>query len=217
MEDHSECMLVLSLRQPEGKKKLIDFLVGVRESAQSWRQLLIDIRRRGLQIAPELASATVRSASGRRSTRSSPVPVTAAGSTRPSPCNNVPSSVQNGMKEALQDFSMAPGRRGARTQSHRRQIRRTIWRAVDCVAKHRDDLLALDDFAAEHSGRRPARLLSWNLDLPSGRGEGGPITRQPGECLVETGSMSGGEPGGSQHVGFHQFAPARPTVRKESI
>jgi Transposase, Mutator family len=40
---------------PEGKKELIGFQVGVRESAQSWRELLIDIRRRGLQIAPELA------------------------------------------------------------------------------------------------------------------------------------------------------------------
>jgi putative transposase len=40
---------------PEGKKELIGFQVGVRESAQRWRELLIDIRRRGLQIAPELA------------------------------------------------------------------------------------------------------------------------------------------------------------------
>jgi putative transposase len=29
--------------------------VGVRESAQSWRELLIDIKRRGLEIAPDLA------------------------------------------------------------------------------------------------------------------------------------------------------------------
>jgi transposase-like protein len=34
---------------PEGKKELIGFQVGVRESAQSWRELLIDIRRRGLR------------------------------------------------------------------------------------------------------------------------------------------------------------------------
>jgi transposase-like protein len=40
---------------PEGKKELIAFKVGVRESAQSWRELLIDIRRRRPQIAPELA------------------------------------------------------------------------------------------------------------------------------------------------------------------
>src|SRR6201981_3424541 len=55
MEDHGECMLVLIGATREGKKELIGFQVGVRESAQSWRELLIDIRRRGLQVAPELA------------------------------------------------------------------------------------------------------------------------------------------------------------------
>ena len=46
MEDHSECMLVLIGATPEGKKELIGFQVGVRESAQSWRELLIDVKRR---------------------------------------------------------------------------------------------------------------------------------------------------------------------------
>ncbi|MEY9557548.1 transposase-like protein [Bradyrhizobium japonicum] len=55
MEDHSECMLVLIGTTPEGKKELIGFQVGVRESAQSWRELLIDLRQRGLRIAPQLA------------------------------------------------------------------------------------------------------------------------------------------------------------------
>jgi hypothetical protein len=55
MEDHGECMLVLIGATPEGKKELIGFQVGVRESTQSWRELLIDVKRRGLQIAPEIA------------------------------------------------------------------------------------------------------------------------------------------------------------------
>jgi hypothetical protein len=55
MEDHSECMLVLIGATPEGKKELIGFQVGVRESAQSWRELLIDVTRRGLKITPEIA------------------------------------------------------------------------------------------------------------------------------------------------------------------
>jgi len=55
MEDHGECMLVLIGATPEGKKELIGFQVGVRESAQSWRELLIDVKQRGLQIAPEIA------------------------------------------------------------------------------------------------------------------------------------------------------------------
>src|SRR5690349_20423590 len=36
MEDHAECMLVLIGATPEGKKELVGFQVGVRESAQSW-------------------------------------------------------------------------------------------------------------------------------------------------------------------------------------
>ena len=55
MEDHSECMLVLIGATPEGKKELIGFQVGVRESAQSWRELLVEAKSRGLKIAPEIA------------------------------------------------------------------------------------------------------------------------------------------------------------------
>ncbi len=55
MEDHAECMLVLIGATPEGKKELVGFQVGVRESAQSWRELLVEVKRRGLALAPELA------------------------------------------------------------------------------------------------------------------------------------------------------------------
>ena len=55
MEDHGECMLVLIGATPEGKKELIGFQVGVRESAQSWRELLVEAKSRGLKIAPEIA------------------------------------------------------------------------------------------------------------------------------------------------------------------
>ena len=55
MEDNAECMLVLIGATPEGRKELVGFQVGARESAQSWRELLIEVKRRGLQIAPEIA------------------------------------------------------------------------------------------------------------------------------------------------------------------
>jgi Transposase, Mutator family len=55
MEAAAECMLVLIGAIPEGKKELVGFQTGVRESAQSWRELLIDIKQRGLEIAPDLA------------------------------------------------------------------------------------------------------------------------------------------------------------------
>src|SRR3982750_1144931 len=56
MEDHAECMLVLIGATPEGRKELVGFQVGIRESAQSWRELLVDLKARGLTIAPELAT-----------------------------------------------------------------------------------------------------------------------------------------------------------------
>ena len=53
MEEQAECMLVLIGATPEGKKELIGFQAGVRESAQSWRELLVDLKARGLSVAPE--------------------------------------------------------------------------------------------------------------------------------------------------------------------
>lgn len=55
MEPSAECMLVVIGATPEGKKELVGFQVGTRESAQSWRELLVDLRARGLAVAPELA------------------------------------------------------------------------------------------------------------------------------------------------------------------
>jgi len=56
MEPQAECMLVLIGATPEGKKELVGFQVGLRESAQSWRELLVGLKARGLAIAPELAT-----------------------------------------------------------------------------------------------------------------------------------------------------------------
>src|SRR6476660_4846412 len=56
MEPQAECMLVLIGATPEGRKELVGFQVGLRESAQSWRELLVDLKARGLAIAPELAT-----------------------------------------------------------------------------------------------------------------------------------------------------------------
>jgi hypothetical protein len=46
-------MLVLIGATPEGREELVGFQTGVRESAQSWRELLIDIKRlRPLTLFP---------------------------------------------------------------------------------------------------------------------------------------------------------------------
>ena len=55
MEPQAECMLVLMGPTPEGRKELIGFQTGMRESGQSWKELLVDLKARGLSIAPAVA------------------------------------------------------------------------------------------------------------------------------------------------------------------
>ncbi len=57
LEDAAQCLLVIIGATPEGKKELVGLIDGVRESAQSWRELLLDLKRRGLAAAPEFAVA----------------------------------------------------------------------------------------------------------------------------------------------------------------
>src|SRR5580692_12206307 len=112
---HGECMLVLIGATPEGKKELIGFQVGVRESTQSWRELLIDVKRRGLQIAPEIAVGD--GALGFWKALDEVFP-----GTRHQRCwvhktvnvlNKVALSVQANMKKDLREVYWAPGRAAA--------------------------------------------------------------------------------------------------------
>ena len=48
MEDDAACMLVVIGATPEGRKELVGFQVGVRESTQSWRELLVELKAHGL-------------------------------------------------------------------------------------------------------------------------------------------------------------------------
>src|SRR3981081_92259 len=57
LEEAARCLLVISGATPEGKKELVGLIDGVRESAQSWKELLLDLKRRGLAMGPELAVA----------------------------------------------------------------------------------------------------------------------------------------------------------------
>ena len=57
LEDEKQCILLIIGATPEGKKELVGFTDGARESAHDWRELLLDLKRRGLSVAPELAVA----------------------------------------------------------------------------------------------------------------------------------------------------------------
>ena len=152
MEDHSECMLVLIGATPEGKKELIGFQVGVRESAQSWRELLVEAKSRGLKIAPEIAVGD--GALGLAIDEAFPA-------TRHQRCwvhktanilNKVALSVQANMKKDLREVYLAPNRASAEVaiDVFAEKYAAKYDKAVECLTKDRDAMLALFDFPAEH-------------------------------------------------------------------
>ena len=50
-----QCLLVLMGAAADGKKELIAVLDGYRESEQSWSELLLDLKHRGLTTPPKIA------------------------------------------------------------------------------------------------------------------------------------------------------------------
>jgi putative transposase len=55
LEDASQCILVILGATADGKKELLAMLDGYCESAESWKELLLDLKQRGLKIDPKLA------------------------------------------------------------------------------------------------------------------------------------------------------------------
>ena len=154
MEDNAECMLVLIGATPEGKKELVGFQVGVRESAQSWRELLVEVKRRGLKIAPEIAvgdgalgfwKALDEIFPGAKHQRCW-VHKTA------NVLNKVALSVQPGMKKDLREVWLSPNRATAEAaiDVFAEKYGAKYPKAVECLTKDRQTLLAFYDFPAEH-------------------------------------------------------------------
>ena len=54
-ENQRQCILVVMGATPEGQKELVAVQDGYRESEQSWKELLLDLKARGLEHGPELA------------------------------------------------------------------------------------------------------------------------------------------------------------------
>ena len=172
MEPQAECMLVLIGATPEGKKELLGFQVGgagsrfrqaqlggmasggVRESAQSWRELLVDLKARGLAIAPELATGDGALGFWRALDEVSPT-------TRHQRCtvhktanvlDKLPKSVQPAAKSDLREIWTAPDRATAEAAVATFVDKYAVnyEKAVTCLTKDRDALLTFYDFPAEH-------------------------------------------------------------------
>jgi putative transposase len=154
LEDEAQCLLVIIGATPEGKKEFVGLIDGVRESAQSWRELLLDLKRRGLTIAPELAVAD--GALGFWQAIEEVWP-----KTRGQRCwvhktanvlNKLPKSQHSKAKRALQEIWMAETKKDALAAF---DTFVETWgvkydKAVECLIKDREQLLAFYDFPAEH-------------------------------------------------------------------
>jgi transposase-like protein len=154
MEPQAECMLVLIGATPEGKKELVGFQVGLRESAQSWRELLVDLKARGLAVAPELATGD--GALGFWTALEEVFP-----STRHQRCwvhkaanvlDKMPRSVQPAAKADLREIWTAPDRVTAEAAmtTFAEKYGAKYGKAVACLVKDREALLTFYDFPAEH-------------------------------------------------------------------
>src|SRR5467141_3545074 len=146
LEEAAQCLLVIIGATPEGKKELVGLIDGVRESAQSWKELLLDLKRRGLAMAPELAVAdgalgfwqAVEEVWPRTRGQRCWVHKTA------NVLNKLPKSQQSKAKRALQEIWMAETKKDALLAF---DAFIETWgvkydRATECLIKDRDALLA---------------------------------------------------------------------------
>ena len=154
MEDQSQCMLVIIGATPEGKKELVGFISGYRESAQSWAELLIDLKANGLAEPPLLAIGD--GALGFWSALGKVFPTT-----RQQRCwvhktanilNDMPKAMQAKVKADLHNIWMAESRLEAEKalSVFREKYQTKYPKAAERLTKDEDELLAFYDFPAEH-------------------------------------------------------------------
>ena len=152
--NNSQCILVLMGATEEGKKELIAITDGYRESTQSWRELLLDVKKRGLSQSPKAATgdgalgfwAALREVYPATQQQRCWVHKTA------NVLNKMPKSIQPKAKSMLHEIWMAERRQQANEAFDLfiETFEARYPKAVECLAKDRDVLLTFYDFPAEH-------------------------------------------------------------------
>ncbi|WP_334109229.1 IS256 family transposase [Methylobacillus sp.] len=152
--DDRLCLLVVIGVTEHGHKELVAVEDGHRESEASWRELLTDLRERGLEPSPKLAVGD--GALGFWKALSKVFP-----DTRHQRCwvhktanvlDKLPKSVQPKVKSALHEIYLAETRDSAHKafDSTLRRFRDKYPKAMENLEKDRDELLAFYDFPAIH-------------------------------------------------------------------
>ena len=154
MEEEKQCILVMIGAAADGTKELVAITDGYRESAQSWSEVLLDLKRRGLTIAPELAVGdgalgfwkALRQVYGSAREQRCWVHKTA------NVLNKLPKGLQTKAKQHLQEIWMAETRQDAEAafDFFLQAYGAKYDKAVACLEKDRDTLLTFYDFPAAH-------------------------------------------------------------------
>jgi len=154
LEDDKQCILVIIGADAQGRKELLAIADGYRESSQSWRELLLDLKYRGLDVAPELAVGdgalgfwkALREVYGK--VREQRCWVHKTGNL----LNNLPKSLQAKAKGHIQDIWMAETRAEAEKafEFFLQAYGAKYEKAAECLSKDRDVLLTFYGFPAEH-------------------------------------------------------------------
>jgi putative transposase len=154
LEDASQCILVVIGAHVDGKKELLAMVDGYRESADSWKELLLELKQRGLTVNPKLAVGdgawgfwkALPQVFGSTRAQRCWVPKTA------NVLNKLPKSQQAKAKAALHEIWMAESRVDAEPAFalFLSTYEAKYPKATECLAKDRDPLLTFYDFPAEH-------------------------------------------------------------------
>ena len=154
LEEDRQCILVLMGATKDGKKELIAIHDGFRESEQSWKELLLDVKARGLTIDPQLATGDGALGFWKALPQVFP-------KTREQRCwvhktanvlDKLPKRIQPGAKEMIHQIWMADTREhaGQAFDLFLETYQAKYPKATECLQKDRDQLLAFYDFPAEH-------------------------------------------------------------------
>src|SRR5690606_11294481 len=152
--DERRCLLVLIGCDARGKKHFLAIEEGFRESKQSWKALLLSLRDRGLKTPPKLGVGD--GAMGFWAALAEVFPTTLAQRCWVHKTVNIldklPKAQQPEAKSALHEIWQADSRRNAEKAFDRfiATYEQKYPKAVDCLVKDREDLLAFYDFPAAH-------------------------------------------------------------------
>ena len=154
LEEDRQCILVLMGATADGKKELIAVVDGYRESEQSWKELLLDVKARGLVVDPKLATGD--GALGFWKALGQVYPTTRSQRCWVHKTANVldklPKRIQPGAKEKIHQIWMAETRKDASDafDLFLATYEAKYPKACECLSKDRTELLAFYDFPAEH-------------------------------------------------------------------